>query len=321
MAKPLTSTKLIKSIKRRAMIPEDQVTFDTEDFLEIINEEIQMSALPHLLTVHEEYLVYTVDVPFVEGQNEYEIPARAVGNKLRDLHFVETNGDILREMSRVSLEDLMDYKYNDNSTYTGQFYVQNNKVVIIGAAPRTNAVLRMYIYLSPSEVVEEKETGKINSIDRTTGIVTVEEFPTKFSSLSQFDFVSSRNPNNVVDFDVNSTSVDSVTKSVTFDVNNIPTDLKVGDYLCQVEESPVANLPSELHPVLAQRVAIYCLESLNDTEGLTNAQRKLVEGEKSTWDLVDNRVEGANEKIKNRHGTMSQAAVSPFYRRSRIVKE
>ncbi len=319
MAKPLKTDKLIRSIKRRAMIPEDQVTFDTEDFLEMINEEIQTNALSHLLTVHEEYLVYFVDVPFEEGKQSYEIPARSVGNKLRDLHFVDSNGDIIREASRVSLEELMDYKYNNDSNYTGQFYIQNNKVVIIGAAPQSLSSLRMYFYLSPSEMVEEKETGSITSIDRVNGIVTVDNFPSRFSTNSLFDFVSSRNPNNVISFDITAVSTDSVTKSATFALTDISEDLKVGDYLCVSEETPVAQLPSELHSVLAQRVSIVCLESLNDTEGLTNAQRKLMEKEKASWDLVDNRVEGANQKINNRHGTYSQASVSPFYQRSSLT--
>lgn len=318
MAKPLKTDKLIRSIKRKAMIPQDQVTFDTDDFLEMINEEIQTTALSHLLTVHEEYLVYFVDVQFQAGQQSYEIPARAVGNRLRDVHYVDSNGDIIREASRVSLEELMDYKYNNDSTYTGQVYIQNNKLVIIGAAPQSLASIRMYFYLSPSEVVRENETGTITSIDTVSGIVTVDNFPTKFSNTTTFDFVSSRNPNNVVSFDVDAVSTDSVTKSATFSLDDLPSDLKVGDYLCVAEETPVPQIPSELHPILAQRVAIYCLESLNDTEGITNAQRKLIEGEKATWDLVDNRIEGANQKMNNRHGAYAQASVSPFYQRSSL---
>lgn len=319
MAKPLKTNKLIRSIKRRAMIPSDQVTFDTEDFLEIINEEIQMNALPHLLTVHEEYLVYDVDIPFEENKFEYEIPYRSVGNKLRDLHYVDNNGDILREASRVSLEELMDYKYNNDTNYTGQFYVKNNKIVIIGSAPQSLASLRMYFYLSPSDLVEEKNTGTITSIDRNTGIISLDNFPDMYSTNTLFDFVSSRNPNNLVDFDITATSTDSVTSSVVFNPTDIPDTLQVGDYVCISQETPVPQLPSELHPLLAQRVAIACLEALNDTEGITNAQRKLLEAERSTWDLVDNRVEGANQKINNRHGTYSQASVSPFYQRSSLT--
>lgn len=318
MARPLTATKLIKSVKRKGMIPSDQDTFDTEDFLEMINEEIQMHALPHLLQVHEEYLVYPIDVPMEEGKQAYDIPYRAVGNKLRDAQFIDANGDILREMSRISLEELSDHQYYSDSNYTGLFYVQNNKIIIVGSAPQQNASIRMFVYLSPSDLVEEKDVGVISSIDRNTGIISMSNFPADFSTETEFDFVTHKNPNTLVSFNMEIDSTDSITKSITLDVANISDDLKVGDYVCKVEETPVPQLPSELHPVLAQRVAIACLESLNDTEGISNAQRKLVESEKATWDLVDNRVEGANQKIKNRHGTLSQAAVSPFYKRSRL---
>lgn len=318
MARAFNTTKLIRSIKRKAMIPEDQDTFDTEDFIEMINEEIQSSALPHLLTVHEEYLVYSVDIPFVEGQQSYRIPPRAVGNRLRDLHFVDAEGDVVREASRVSLEELPDYKYNSDSTYTGLFYVQNNKVVIIGSAPQNNASLRMYFYLSPSDVVEVSRTTTISAIDRTNGIISMSGFPSDFSTSGSFDFVSSKNPNNLISFDVDVTSTDNVTKTITLDPDNISDDLEVGDYVCLPEETPVPQIPSELHSTLVQRVVVSCLEALSDSEGLSLAQRKLMENEKSTWDLVDNRVEGANQKMNNRHGTLSQASVNPFYSRSRI---
>ncbi len=318
MARAFNTTKLIRSIKRKAMIPEDQDTFDTEDFIEMINEEIQSSALPHLLTVHEEYLVYSIDIPFVEGQQAYRIPSRSVGNRLRDLHFVDSEGDIIREASRISLEELPDYKYNNDSTYTGLFYVKNNKVVIVGSAPQNDASLRMYFYLSPSEVVEVSRTSTVNSIDRVNGLISLSSFPSEFSTSVSFDFVSSKNPNNVIDFDVSITSTDNVTKTITLDPDNISDDLEVGDYVCLPEESPVPQLPSELHSTLVQRVAISCLEALSDSEGLSLAQRKLMENERNTWDLVDNRVEGANQKMNNRHGTLAQASTSPSYERTKI---
>lgn len=316
MARPLKTAKLIKSIKRKGMIPEDQGTFDTEDFLEMINEEIQMHALPHLLTVHEEYLVYSLDVAVEEGKQSYDIPYRAVGNKLRDVQFVDSNGEIIRELSRISLEQISDYRNGNNSSSTGLFYVQNNKIVLIGTAPQQNSSLRMFIYLSPSDLVEEDEVGVISAIDRVTGTISMSNFPTDFSAILEYDFVSCKNPNTLVSFNVDAVSTDATTKSIILDVDDISDDLKVGDYVCKVEETPVPQLPSELHPVLAQRVAIACLEALNDTEGISNAQRKLMESEKATWDLVDNRVEGANQKITARHGTLTQAVNSRFNNRS-----
>lgn len=318
MARGMTASKLIRSIKRKSMIPEDQDTFDNQDFLEMINEEIQTSALPHLLTVHEEYLVYYVDVPFVEGQQSYRIPARSVGNRLRDLHFVDAEGDIIREAARISLEEIPEYKYSNSSTYTGLFYVQNNKVVLIGSAPQSNSFLRMYFYLSPSEVVNESDTAVISAIDRVNGVISLSTFPSNFSTSTQFDFVSSKNPNNLVSFDVDVTSTDNVTKTITLPAANISDDLEVGDYACLPEQTPVPQLPSELHSTLAQRVAISCLEALSDTEGLNLAQRKLMESERHTWDLVDNRVEGANQKMSNRHGTLAQASTSRLYNKTGI---
>ena len=59
MAAAFTSDKLIRSVKRRAMIPENQSTFLDADFLEFANEEISLGLLPSILRLHEDYLLFT----------------------------------------------------------------------------------------------------------------------------------------------------------------------------------------------------------------------------------------------------------------------
>jgi hypothetical protein len=49
----LTSDKLVSSIRRRAMIPDDTATFEDIDLLEIANEEIDVEILPNLMSLNE----------------------------------------------------------------------------------------------------------------------------------------------------------------------------------------------------------------------------------------------------------------------------
>lgn len=317
MSGVLTSTKLIKSIKRRAMIPSDQNTFTDEDFLEMLNEEIQYFGIPHLLRTHEEYLLTSQDFT-LDGSQKYEIPYRALGNKLRELSYVVTDsetgtlssGDQIYELSRISLEDLPDYNNFSTSRYTQAFYIENNNVVLLGEIPTAGAALRMHFYLRPNTFVLAERAGVVQNIDRTTGVITLESFPDAFASVPQMDFVKHQSPNIILDFDKQPTSVDSSTRTVTFATTDIPDTLQVGDYLNVAQETIVPQLPVELHAILAQRVAVAALESLGDQEGLAAAQRRLEMMEKSSNDIIDNRVEGAPEKINNRHGTLRQAVMN-----------
>jgi len=242
MAKPLTTDELISSIKRRGFIPEDQRTYTTQDFLDLLNEEISMFGVPHLLSTHEEYLVNYEDEDLDNDVFEYSIPYRAVGNKLRESSIIDGNGDSY-EMHRISLDELYDYRkgYIDNSGYI--FYVQDNKIVLVNEIPVAQGSIRKYFYLQPNTLVELSDVGTITDINRTSGVITVSNFPTDFANLPLMDFVGHNSPNKIYSYDVAPSSASSTTKTITFGTDDIPTDLIVGDYVCKKQESPVPQLP------------------------------------------------------------------------------
>jgi hypothetical protein len=293
------------------MIPGDQSTFTDQDFLDMLNEEIQYFAIPHLLQTHEEYLLSFEDRELVVGKNKYRIPERAVGNKLREVAYVDSSNNYY-ELSRISVEDLVEYTDNYVNNVSETFYVENNQIVLVDELPFSTGVLRMFYYMRPSKLVTDAEAATITSIDRTSGVISVSNFQDNFINLEEVDFVFHESPNRVIDINKTPTAANPVTNSVTFALTDIPDDLEVGDYINFANESIVPQLPTELHPVLAQRVAVAALEALGDQEGLSLAQNRLDKMERSTLDLIDNRVEGAQEKITNRHSPLKQTQLGSY---------
>jgi hypothetical protein len=175
----------------------------------------------------------------------------------------------------------------------------------------------MHYYLRPNTLVLNSKAGRICDIDTTTGVVTIETFPDAFANVPVMDFINAKSPNNIISFDKQPTSVDSITKTITFATTDLPSDLEIGDYLNVKQETIVPQLPVELHAILAQRVAVAALEALGDQEGLLAAQKRLDMMERSSTDLIDNRVEGAPEKINNRHGTLREAVLRNSVSRKR----
>ena len=100
----------------------------------------------------------------------------------------------------------------------------------------------------------------------------------------------------------------SLANSITFTTEELPDNLQVNDYVALAEETHIPQLPSELIPILSQRVAIKCLESMGDTEGMGNASRELARLEENAYTLIDNRVEGAPRKVVNRTGHLRNNA-------------
>ena len=431
MAKILTSCALIKTSLRRAMIPSDQATFTCCDILDIMNEELGIHILPVVLRAHEEYYVIDEDQALAACTIRYKIPYRAVGNKLRDVQFVD-NAGTQYEMTRVSLEDRPEYQgsYTNNQFLT--FYLENDSIVLM-QNQITNGSIRSSYYLRPNELVKDNRGGTITLItpticvtvtsfedlvsgtddtiaiggitftascaavtlgdatfqaaasncatatslaaqvnahatagtvvtatatcdiievvsdssaagatitvtytdnDCNAGITvsceqtqfTLATFPTHFSTTCVFDFVQGLSPNKIIGFDRCVASVSSTNKTITFVLNQLTTlDLfsitpqqltfDVGDYIMKAEETIVPQLPTELHPIIAQRTAVKMLEALGDVEGMKMAQNELERMEYNAMTLIDNRVEGAPQKVTNRHSILKSSLSNKLYRR------
>lgn len=311
----LTSESLVESVKRRASVPENQSTFTEADFLALANEEMILGLVPSVLSYHEDYFLFQEETELQADKSEYDIPYRAIGNRLRELQFKDTNGH-LYEMTRVSIGAETYYQSSSAKNRAYVFYVKNNRVRIlptIQGSPTGSLVFTYYI--RPSELVAEDRIAIITAIDTGTGEITVDAVPDNFSININMDFYQVKSPHRPLSIDLTPTAVNSITSIVTFNPDDLPEELAIGDHLAQATECIIPQIPSDLHVVLAHRVAARVLESLGDTEGLQNANNKLAEMENKTGTLIDNRVEEAPIKVVNRHGPVRNNRFNRRYRR------
>jgi len=318
MSRVLTGNKLVESVRNRAMIPNDTSVYTDQNILDIANEEIDVQLLDKLLTLHEEHLTVHIDVPRVES-GVYDIPYRSVGNKIRDV--VMISGGNQYELSQISIGELPDYSYESSTYSTGmdKFYVESNQIKFVNPT-RNYDTVRIYFYIRPSVLTKTESSATITTISSTDTetTFTFSSIPNEFASTVVFDIVGNRSPNRIKGWDIPSIEVNTSLKYVKFnnsDVEDILGDIRVGDYVCKAEESPVPNLPTEMHPLLAQLTAVHILEALGDSEGLANAERRLNKMNNSVMELVDDRVELAPKKIRPRNGVLNEARLGRYKRR------
>jgi len=385
MSSILKTGDLIRSIKRRAFIPNSQETFTDEDLLEMATEEINIGLVPLIQRMHEEHLVYYTEIELEMDRKRYPIPARAHGNKLRDLALVDENGNVF-EMHRYSLNEISDFTNTTSYINSRGFYLENNDIVITNFDVNIGNKLRFYFYMRPNHLTLESEgatvqsiiltpevnqinpkSGSISSItagERTIiecpnhglsvgdlvlisgtnatpsingfheisiidsnfysiGISTTSEgtslgtfsaalnvkklrldnLPQKFLSNSYFDFVQNVSPNKILNYDARVNTINQLSKEISFPVSDV-TEVVVGSHINLAEQTFVPNIPTELHPILAQRVAVSCLEAMGDEQNKQSAERKLAKMEQDAGTFLDNRVEGAAQKIKSRHSPL-----------------
>lgn len=298
----LSTDNLIASVKRRAMLPSTQVTFKDDDFLAFANEEMDLGVVPHILSFHEDYLLDTASL-VIDGSSRYKIPNRAIGNKVRDVRYRDSNGN-LSEMTRIQKEDEMYYQFNSGGVASSglrPFMIEADEIVMPqGSSPNTGGFLEIVYYLRPNELVAENRTARITSIDTILNTITIDSFPDTFGGETLFDITSSKSPYKLVAMDVSPTTLPNEL-NLFFTLTSLPTSLSVGDIIALSEETIIPQIPLELQSMLAQRVAIRCLEALGDSQGLQNAMAKLQEMEQKTGSLIDDRVEGSPRKIINFH--------------------
>jgi hypothetical protein len=300
----LTSDSLIASIKRRAMLPTSNSTFQDDDFLAMANEEMNIGMVPSIIQMQQDYLLTTEVVPLTTNQSRYKIPSRAIGNKLYDVMYKDTNGNFM-EMTRIEKADLPAYNGPYTIGYARMFYVENGDIVIFPDVTGTpTGSLEMSFYIRPNQLVAESRVGVISAINTSTGEITLENLPSVFNLSESYDFIEVTSPHVLLSYDLVPTSINTTTKTITFNPAQLPDDLEVGDHIALANESMIPQIPSDLHVVLAHRVATRCLEALGDTQGLQNANAKLVEMESKSNTLINNRVSSAPQKIINRSSVL-----------------
>lgn len=201
------------------------------------------------------------------------------------------------------------------STFSNTVGDYTNEYVVITDASETPSVNYIF-YFGVAPVLD----GVLVPVN-ITGLVTVQDILTTLATAINTEF----SDNKIVASDVTSSTLTFSNGGLTISVgdnfevtstliaasivnsagtNTIPEALIKNDVIALSEQTIIPQVPSELHPMLAQGCAMRCLESLGDTQGLQNAAAKFAEMEQKTAMLIDNRVESAPQKINNRHSLL-----------------
>ena len=419
-----TSADLIQAVQRKIAIPLNQRTFTSNDILAFANEEMMISQVPDIMIYHEEYFVFSEDIPLIPNQTRYPIPERAMGLKLRDVFYLDDNGNLF-ETTRINADDKA-YWQRESAVINlmQKYYLEGNDLVL---APQNvqspTGSLRFSYFLRPNNLVDNTRAAIVSSFFTNLTIVSSQmnfgdtltigqslvftavsgtpvnprEFQlvqgndlltatnlatainvdgtysaaanspnqvqvtytnlTKIIQLSQqqieidiendddysaiqqiqINFVPS-NPasilvSNLIGFNVPAgvpanitltTPVDLLqTKaghklyskdvplaavsgtSLQINMNYVPLNFVVGDYICQQYECIIPQIPTDLHNGLAERVCARILAAQGDMQGLQISQAKIADIKKSEGSLLEDRVDGSTPKINQRKSPLS----------------
>lgn len=271
MSVDYTSTANIASVKRRAMLPDSQQLYSPDEICAILTEELFADIVPLLMAVREEYMVQFYDQTLSTSQSSYEIPGRAIGTKLRDAVLLNSNG-LEVSMQRMEADHLKHQWWTGDTAmfikWVG-FLFQDDKITIYPNTSNLSAYqLRMKYFRRPNKIVTTSNAGQITIINTGTKTVTLSNAPSTWTTSLLYDVIKgspsfrSRGDDNTI------TAIDLSGKTMTF--TTLPTGIAVGDWVAVAGESPIAQIPWEIHQLLDQRAAFKILEALGDPNASTS---------------------------------------------------
>jgi hypothetical protein len=269
---------ILTAIKLKGGFPTDNYFTDAE-LLILLNDEQRTKALPLLMKLHEDFLVQNKDYT-IAANTTYRLPARIVGNKIRDLKLYTNSA--YTDLNRLFEED--------RSTKRTGYYLMGNKIEL--SEDITTGTLRLNYFLTPSSLVLSTSCAVIASIDSTTQI-TVSSLPSAITTGSSVDFMQDSAPNDLLAYDQTVSNVSGTT--LTF--ASLPDDLAVGDYVCVAGQTCIPGMPEEFVSLLMQATLVSCLSSKKD-KSVEFEKKKLEEMTEALLDLLTPRSESNDIRIR-----------------------
>lgn len=297
---------LIASIKRRTLAPISQQTFQNEDLIALLNEELEIDLIPEIISVRQDFFKQSVVIPILSGLSNYRIPQRAAYGSLCDVFWLDPNNNRFR-IPLMTLDRLgtIDLTASGNRPIG---YMMQDDTIVLYPPPNVGSNLEVWFYCRPNDLVATTDCAAIvsaSTVGATTTFTVDTDLTALLSTGSLIDFVSAQSPFQLWAQSVEVTSVSAsqiaVAKSDVSNAVNVVLP-QVGDYIAQEMTTNIPMVPQEFHVILAQMVAARLMEGLGDLQKLEAVNAKLMAMKRQALSMIQNRVEDDIKPVVVRGG-------------------
>lgn len=298
-----TVDEMVSMVQIGAVLPTTATLFTTNNIISLLDNEMRAQIIPLVKTLNEEFWVVNYDQQVQANVNSYAIPYRASAAALRDIVLVDPNNNELK-LVRYEPEDTKfpNIPYNDPYFPLG-FYLKDNSIVLFPttASQYTSYTLRMKYERRPNNLISNQSCGQITAIDTLTDTITVNFVPSAWTAgTTTLDLINNIPPFQSFEDDVLITAINGL--DLTLD--ELPSDLAVGNWAAQSMTTPIAQIPYEAFPVLTQCGVLKTLTALGDTAAIGEAKKELDDKKTMYRSMATPRVEGTPKILSGRGGIM-----------------
>lgn len=266
-----TAEELIESIRNLGMVPDTgQLGSDEDDILRHLNEEMALSIIPQLIATREDFLIVTERQTLSPNVLKYRVPARAIGNKLRWVRYVSSDGN-RHPIDQIGIGHLEEYDWSSLDSPQG-YYIEGNYLCLVGSS--FSGSIEWSYHYRPGEMVLSTDCRQITAVDTATKTITTSaNLPTTWATTNLFDIHGNESGAEIKTWSAVATVVggmgleDKITFSGAIDGSTVGTHpVQIGDWVCLEKTAAVPAIPRDLQPLLIRALGYRMAEASGDTE-------------------------------------------------------
>lgn len=305
--------EMVADVRSEYITPNSQNLFQDSDIIKHLDKAMRSKIVPLVNSVREEYWVNLFNQP-VTGATSYTLPQRSSGAMLRDIVFVDAQGNEieLTRLSPVQIKSTFPFGYQ-LPLYTFGYYLQDDQVFLYPqqAVNATAYTLRMKFLRRPNNLISVSECALITAVDGNS--LTVDNIPDSWETSTTFDIIQNFPQFNAIDDGASIISLNRLTSTIV--LTDAPTTLAEGMYLCPALMSCIPQIPYECFDLLIAAGAARLARGIGDSQGLELANKNYEDISADFIKLVDPRVQGGRKIVNNRNNPFNFGIMgTPFLR-------
>ncbi len=256
MAQTFNTTALLAQIRKQARLADDDTEATDAILLESATQILQSKYAPAVRAVRSDYYVIPKRIALEAGRPSYNIPHRAVTSSVRRVRLLDSTGREL-PMAQVPFEDIV---ASVQGPCPSVYAILDDRIAV---SPVPNAAaysLEIVFEYRPAQLVLTSAAYPITvgaAYDSDTHVLGFSG-PPGLALNTVVDVVRATAPfsSPIIDGVVADRGFGNAVYEITpFCGEHAPLGIAVGDYMCLAGESPVPQIPAELHPILAKHTA------------------------------------------------------------------
>lgn len=304
-----TSDAAIAKIEAGAAVPASNDSVTSAEMLGFLDEEHLQHIVPWLRKWRgENHGVRRVDVALVADQAEYRIPARAVGASVRMVTWINADGRESEPLTELTPEERPEYIEGRGYFWPTRYAysVEGTQLMLCPTPAAADGSLRIRYVARPSSHVLVANAMLITSVAGGTSMNGTP--PGTWTSTDLFDVIEGSG-----NFDLLALDRAGTIAPTKVELAVSLTEAAKGDYVALAGQTPVIQLPTELHPILIALGTARVLEAIGDPRWERKHDRALETLERARY-AIQPRNESRSRKTINSGSSLRSGIQRPWRR-------